>query len=116
MLTGKKKRSYRWFQPGEGVLSRLFDVVNVILMLLLTVIMLYPFVYVTAASLSQPAMLASGAVSWWPKGFTTLAYQRVAEDPFIWLSYWNTIKYTLLQTLFGLLVHNSLNSRSHLRY
>ncbi len=84
----------------ESFGSKLFDVVNVLLMLLLILITLYPFWYVGVASLSNPALVINGDVVLYPKGFTFDAYERVFADDTIWRSYWNTIRYTITQTAF----------------
>ncbi len=80
--------------------SRSFDIFNVLFMLAMMAVMLYPFVYVASASISNAALVARGDVLLFPKGITFDAYKLVTADPMIWVSYWNTIKYTVLQTLF----------------
>lgn len=79
--------------------SKLFDFFNVLIMLLLIIVMLYPMVFVFSASISNNAMVAAGKIVLWPKGITLIAYERLASDKQLWLSYWNTIRYTLFHTL-----------------
>ena len=73
-------------------------------MLLLIVVMLYPMVYVLSASLSDVALVSSGKVKLLPRGLTLEAYKKVFEDPFIGISYWNTIRYTAVQTMLTLFI------------
>ncbi|MBD2844090.1 carbohydrate ABC transporter permease [Paenibacillus sp. IB182496] len=84
--------------------SRVFDTVNVLLMLALTAVTLYPIVYVAVASISNPGLVASGEVNLVPRGLTWIAYERVLELPQLWTSYWNTIRYTAVQTGLTLLI------------
>ncbi|MBD2844553.1 carbohydrate ABC transporter permease [Paenibacillus sp. IB182496] len=84
--------------------SRVFDAFNVTLMLILAAVMLYPIVYVASASISNVGLVVNGTVKLWPRDLTFIAYERVFADPFIWLSYGNTIRYTVIQTAATLLV------------
>lgn len=86
----------------KGRKIRLFDVVNITLLLLLTFICIYPLYYTVIASFSDYIPVATGKISFWPVDFTTLAYEAVFENPEIWLGYRNTIIYTVCGTLFNL--------------
>jgi putative aldouronate transport system permease protein len=88
----------------DGLTSRMFDWINIVLILLLIIVMVYPFLYVVSASLSNPLAFAKGEVYLLPKGFTLAAYKKLAVDPTIWLSYYNTIVYTIVQTAISLLL------------
>jgi putative aldouronate transport system permease protein len=81
---------------------QLFDVINVILMLGLVVVMVYPFVYMAAVSFSDNVSVLKGEVSLWPKGFNLANYEIVLNDPRIWRSYLNTIMYTVVGTAVSL--------------
>ncbi|OAS19330.1 carbohydrate ABC transporter permease [Paenibacillus oryzisoli] len=83
--------------------SKLFDVCNVLLMIALMMLMVYPFLYVFSASISNPSLVVKGEVIMFPKQITLEAYRLVAKDPYIWISYYNTVKYTVLQTLLTLI-------------
>ncbi|MFE6797675.1 carbohydrate ABC transporter permease [Paenibacillus chitinolyticus] len=84
--------------------SRVFDTLNIILMLLLVVVMIYPMVYVFSASISNNALVASGEVLLFPKQVTLVAYERLVTNPDLWISYWNTIRYTVLHVALTLIV------------
>lgn len=86
----------------KGRKIKLFDVVNITLLLLLTFICIYPLYYTVIASFSDYIPVATGKISFWPVDFTTLAYEAVFENPEIWLGYRNTIIYTVCGTLFNL--------------
>lgn len=82
----------------------LFTIFNSLLMLLLAFVMLYPFVYMLAVSLSGDVYVMKGEVTLWPKGWNLRMYELVLGDPNIWTSYRNTIIYTVLGTATAMLV------------
>lgn len=82
----------------------LFTVINTLIMLLIAAVMLYPFVYMLAVSLSGDVYVMKGEVTLWPKGFNLRMYELVLGDPQIWTSYRNTILYTVLGTAIAMLI------------
>lgn len=92
----------------ESLASRLFDVINVLVMILLVIVMVYPMVYVFSASISNNALVASGAVLLWPKNITFIAYEQLIYNPDLWVSYWNTIRYAFVQTVLTLIVTSAM--------
>ncbi|MDO3411788.1 carbohydrate ABC transporter permease [Saccharibacillus sp. CPCC 101409] len=77
----------------EGLGSRAFDVVNVLIMLFILVVVLYPILNIVATSLSSARYISAGSVTIWPKGFSTQAYTTVFQDPYIFKGYLNSILY-----------------------
>ena len=75
-----------------------FLAVNACLLLALSAVTLYPFLYVLAASLSDRMFIMRGSVSIIPQGFNTYAYQNVFEYPYLWRSYGNTVLYMVTGT------------------
>ncbi|MGG4341985.1 carbohydrate ABC transporter permease [Paenibacillus lautus] len=92
----------------ESFASKLFDVFNVLFMIVLIMVMAYPMLYVFSASISNNAMVASGAVLLWPKKITLIAYEQLIYNPDLWVSYWNTIRYTFLQTVLTLIATSAM--------
>ena len=72
--------------------SKIFDVCNTIVLLLLCFVTLYPMWYVICASFTNNVYLVShpGAV-WWPVGFTTGSYKMAFEHPLILSGYKNIL-------------------------
>lgn len=64
--------------------------------------MLYPFLFVLAASLSSGSAVAQGMTGIIPKGFNLRAYAEVIKFDNIWIGYRNTILYTVTGTLLNL--------------
>lgn len=88
----------------KGLSDKQFDVVNAFFVFLITTIILYPLIYVVAASISDPVAVNSGRVWLWPVDITFEGFRRVFSNDAIWLGYRNTIFYTVVGTVLHLLV------------
>ena len=84
--------------------DRIFDKFNVILMLIIMLLMLYPLYFTVIASVSDPYAVVKGQVYLWPKGLTIEPYTNVFKDNRIWTGYRNTVFYTLFGTLWNLIL------------
>ncbi len=84
--------------------DRVFDVINVVFMVVLLVVMVYPLYFIVIASISDPYMVAKGKLFLLPSGITLEAYANTFKESRIWLGYRNTILYTVLGTLFSLVL------------
>lgn len=72
--------------------QRCFDVFNVLFMLLLMVITLYPMIHVLMASFSDgEELLAHTGVLLWPKGFSLDGYTRALANSSIVSGYKSTL-------------------------
>lgn len=82
--------------------ERIFDIINVLIMLFLMFVTIYPLWHVLCGSLSDGNLLLShSGPLFWPKNFDTSAYKAVMEN--------NMIKTGFSNTLFILVVGVSLN-------
>ncbi|NHN34210.1 carbohydrate ABC transporter permease [Paenibacillus agricola] len=86
----------------------LFDIINTIIMVFVIIVMLYPMVFVFSASISDNALVSSGQVLLWPKGINFSAYERIIMDENLWISYWNTIRYTVVHTFLTLIATTAM--------
>lgn len=85
--------------------DRVFDTVNVVLMLLLIVATLYPFYHVIMASLSDSnKLIAHQGLLLSPLGFSWDAYARVLDNPNIFSGYRNTLFILIFGTALNLLL------------
>ena len=64
--------------------DRTFDAINIILLLIVLVIELYPLYFTVIASISDPYSVVNGKVFVWPKGFTLDAYKFAFGESRIW--------------------------------
>ncbi|MCL2461356.1 MAG: carbohydrate ABC transporter permease [Defluviitaleaceae bacterium] len=78
--------------------ERVFGIFNILIMLILIFVTLYPLWYVLIASFSNPTAVARGLVIFWPSGFESASYKAVASTPYLWSSYGNTIFYSVAGT------------------
>ena len=81
-----------------------FDVIVTVVVLLITILTIYPLYFVVIASFSSPTEVASGNTLLWFKGFTLDHYKYVFQEKALWVGYRNTIIYTVLGTLYNLVM------------
>ena len=84
--------------------DKAFNVCNIVLLTILTLVILYPLYFIVIASISEPYAVAKGQVYSLPKGFTLEAYKNVFSNKLIWSGYENTIINTVLATSYNLLL------------
>ena len=84
--------------------DKIFDIVNLLVMLVLLVIFVWPLWFVVIASFSNPNEVWMGNVVLWPKGFTLVSYETLLEYKRIWVGYGNTLFYTVVGTLVNLVM------------
>ncbi|MCM3292118.1 carbohydrate ABC transporter permease [Paenibacillus sp. MER 180] len=78
--------------------DRIFNLINYTLLTVLTLIVLYPLVFVLSASISNPEHVLRGEMWLIPKGFNLDAYTKIFQNKDILLGYSNTILYTVIGT------------------
>jgi len=98
-MTKRRSRGIR-VSPSR----RVFQVFNVIILVTISFAMLYPVLYVTAASFSSETSILRGDVVFIPVNPHVKAYQKVFNYPLLWKSYGNTIMYTFLGTAINLVL------------
>lgn len=85
--------------------ERLFDITNVVFMIVLSIVTLYPFLYVFFASLSDPTWLVKvRGIILYPHGVTFVAYKMVFQNPAILTGYANTLFYVVVGTSLNILM------------
>ncbi|WBB75960.1 carbohydrate ABC transporter permease [Micromonospora sp. WMMD1128] len=103
-------------RPTRGY--RIFQAVNAVVLTGVVVITLYPFLTIVARSLSDNAYIVAGEVNLVPRGFNLTAYRVVMSDPTFWVSYRNTVFYTVVATLISVVLttcYAYVLSKKHLR-
>ncbi|GIO40486.1 carbohydrate ABC transporter permease [Paenibacillus apis] len=84
------------YQLSRG--DKVFNWFNLVLVGILTLIILYPLLFVVFASLSDPRQIFDHVLLLWPRGFTLDGYKRVFGNSDIWMGFKNAIIYTGLGT------------------
>lgn len=102
----------------EDIDSRLFNLFNVILMVIFTIIIIVPIWNVLVSSFSSGKSLADGGFAFWPKEFSIENYQAVFRDESIWQAFFISVAKTLIgastHVLFCAIVAYSY-SKKHLK-
>jgi len=78
------------------------DVVVYGVMVWVVFICLVPFLYMYALSFSSSREIIANRVSFWPRGFTTAAYEKIFNYPNFFRAYGYTVFYTTFGTLIAL--------------
>jgi fructooligosaccharide transport system permease protein len=81
---------------GDSRGDRIFTLVNYVFLAIILVAVLYPLVYVLAASFSEPAAVTAGEVFLWPVRPTLIGYQKIFEHPTIMNGFANSIFYAVV--------------------
>ena len=85
--------------------SKMFDAFNIILMIIIMIITVYPFYYVVMCSLSEPSMLIGDkGLMLLPKSFSLKAYQLVLENPNIASGYRTTLFVVVVGTVISVIM------------
>lgn len=84
--------------------DRTSDIILIVISLLLVVIVAYPLYYILVASVSNPYDVYAGKTFLLPSGFTLDGYKAVFADPGIFKGYINSIKYTVIGTVFSVVM------------
>lgn len=81
----------------ESVGSRVFNVVNVLILAFLALICIVPLINILAISLSSNAATTAGLVKLWPVEFTLKSYEYVAKRA----AFWKSLGVTILRCALG---------------
>lgn len=96
------KRSTNSIKRSFG--SRLFDAINVFLLIALAVSCIYPFWDTLVVSVSSLKSYLSTSVHLWPSEWSFEGYSFMLSESELWLSYLNSIFITVVGTAINLLV------------
>ena len=91
----KRKRSNETFALTGG--ERAFETINLIVLILIGALMLFPFLNMAAKSFSGESAILTGKVLFWPVDFQTGTYKYVMRQA----QFWNSFKVSVLITLMG---------------
>lgn len=81
----------------------IFDCVNVLIMIIIVFITLYPFINATAISLNDANDTVRGGITFYPRIFTTRNYELIFGNSLVYNAYFITIARTVVGTFTGLL-------------
>jgi len=79
--------------------ERVYKAVNAAVFGMITIVMLYPFIYVLAVSVSDVLSVSQGRVWLFPLGINFAAYKRIFSQGILWVSYRNSLIVLFLGTV-----------------
>ncbi|MBT2765906.1 carbohydrate ABC transporter permease [Paenibacillus sp. ISL-20] len=82
--------------------DRIFNVINYTILILVTIIVMYPLVFVLSASFSDPQAVLRGEMLLLPKGVNLNSYVKIFQNKDIISGFTNTLVYTSLGTFINL--------------
>ncbi len=88
----------------SGFSDKTSDIILVVLCLVIVLIVAYPLYYVLIASVSNPYDVYAGKTFLFPSQFTLDGYKAVFADSSIVTGYINSIKYTVIGTIFSVVM------------
>jgi putative aldouronate transport system permease protein len=81
---------------GKSVQDRAFDIINLMFVVVVTAVLLYPLIFVLSASFSDPMMVNSGKMVLWPRQISVESYHLVLSESRVWRGYINTVFYCIV--------------------
>lgn len=97
---GKRKKTGQL----HGLSDRTSDIILVVICLIIVFLVAYPLYYVLVASVSNPYDVYAGKTFLLPSGFTLDGYKAVFADKSIITGFLNSIKYTVVGTVFSVVM------------
>lgn len=89
---------------GRSVGSKIFKVVNVIILSLLAFSCFYPLWYTLCVSLSSKVAAEGGLVTVYPIGLNVGSYKLIMGDSAFWNSFWISVKRVVLGTIWTMVI------------
>src|SRR5690625_6633241 len=76
MVKGDRVMSQTNFSKiGRSKGDKAFDTINFIISILILIVILYPLYLIVISSISDPNLVNSGQITFWPKGITLKGYE-----------------------------------------
>lgn len=101
-MLAKRKSAGMFSRVSKG--DRVFDVVNITLMVLVTILCIYPFWYCIVISFNEGYDALKGGIYLWPRQFTLENYRIIFRDSAIITAFGVTLLRTVIGTLLSLLL------------
>ncbi len=89
---------------NETGIDRLFMLINGSFLLVITILILLPLVFIISASFSSSEAVIAGRVSLWPVDFSLQGYNTIFEHKKVWDGFGNSLFYTVFGTIFNVVM------------
>ncbi|MDO5022977.1 MAG: carbohydrate ABC transporter permease [Eubacteriales bacterium] len=100
MNNRKLTKRHNMYSKGDV----LFDVINYTLMIALCILIFYPLYYVVIASITDPKIVNTGKLLFYPEELYLVGYSKAFKYPSLTYGYTNTLKYTFISIIVSLAV------------
>ena len=94
------KKRFKRISPQDMA----FNLVNGLIMLLVIIVMLYPFCNTIAVSFNDAQDTLRGGIKFFPRVFSTYSYETVFKNDLILTAAVNSVLRTVISTVFGVLI------------
>ncbi|WNR46099.1 carbohydrate ABC transporter permease [Paenibacillus roseipurpureus] len=84
--------------------ERAFDILNILLLTLISVIAMVPIMHVVAGSFSSPQAIIHNRVSLWPVEPTLENFRIVVQTDYFWKACWMTVKVVAIGTVINMVL------------
>lgn len=78
--------------------DRAYGAITYFILAVVLVAVTYPLIYIFSSSISNQSAVIAGKVWLWPVGLNFAAYQAILAYPNLWVTYGNTVFYTITGT------------------
>lgn len=89
---------------SESGTDRVFIAVNTTVLVIISLIILIPLIFIVSASFSSAEAVIAGEVSLWPVDFSLQGYTTIFEHKKVWDGFTNSLFYTVFGTLFNVVM------------
>ena len=89
---------------NESAVDRIFMMSNTVFLVVITVIVLLPLIFIVSASFSSAEAVIAGRVTLWPVDFSLLGYETIFEHKKVWDGFANSLFYTFFGTIFNVVM------------
>lgn len=83
--------------------DRVFHTINIIIMVVICIVIVYPIYHVVIASVTDPVIVSSGKPLFYPSKLYLEGYKTTLKYTPLWTAYKNTIVYTVVGTIVSLI-------------
>jgi putative aldouronate transport system permease protein len=101
LLSKEHKKKYK---IKDSKTDYIYYVICGIILAILVLVVIYPLYFIIIGSVSDPDAIFNGEVYLYPIGVTFDGYKKLLDEPLIWSGYRNTIIYTVLGTIFNIIL------------
>lgn len=103
-LKKTKNKTKNFYRGRESKGYRIFSVFNTVIMIVISIVTLFPFLYLVAQSFSSEAAIIKGIVGIIPVEFNITTYVSVIQKGDFQKYYFNTIIYSIIGTIVSVLI------------